>query len=183
MLSRSPNPKTPPTQCQRMLRGMEAMLRRVETLEKDHNKIKWSHAIAISLFIFIATYIVYDGMIGNYNVHINASSVNESIVTRQYIYDDQGRIEAQLEFNLDNEVVWKRLYQYDENGNQTRCEDSNREGVAVSRVECTFDEQGREIERTEIDLLEKQSEQWRFTYNEKGAKIRAQKNINSPSTG
>lgn len=116
---------------------------------------------------------------------MNSPNAYDSIVTRQYIYDDEGRLEAQIEFNLANEIIWKRLFEYDENGNNILCEDYNKEGAA-RRIECTFDDQGREIDRVETDLIKEQSEHWQFTYDEKGAKVRAFKNNitnSTPSTG
>lgn len=172
-----------------MLHGMEAMLKRVEALESDHQKIKCSHIIAILLFIIIIVYIVYDGIVGNMLVEqalLKSPNAYDSIVTRQFVYDDEGRLEAQLEFNLANEVIWKRLFEYDENGNNILYEDYNKDGAAVRRIECTFDDHGREIDRVKTDLIKEQSEHWQFTYDEKGAKVRAFKNNitnSTPSTG
>lgn len=172
-----------------MLRGMEALLNRVEALEHDHNKIKWSHIIAILFFISTIIYIAYNGMVDNPQAgpaRLKSISVHDDAATRQYVYDDTGRLEAQIEFNLENEIIWKRLFEYDEIGNNILREDYNKDGVAVWRIESVFDDQGREIDRVETDLIQKQSEHWQFTYNEKGAKMRAFKNNitnSAPSTG
>lgn len=181
MVYRSPseNKQSPPTQCQRMLRGMETIVKRVETLEKDHGRSKWAYVVLIVFLACITAYNVFQDL----RNHPLFDAPPQTALTRQYVYDEQGRLEAQLEFNLNNELIWKRVFVYDENGNNTLCEDFNNQGVAVHRVESSFDESGNEIERTETDLLEKQTQQWTFTYNEKGAKIRALKNIVSPSTG
>lgn len=172
-----------PTQCQRMLRGMEAIVKRVESLEKHNLRSRW---LSVTLFVFLVCVTIYN-VFDDLRIHpLFASSLShkEAIAARKYVYDDQGRLEAHLKFNLKNELIWKRVFQYDENGNNIVRQDFNKDGVAIYHIESSFDDAGNEIERVETNLVKGQSEKWVFTYNEKGAKVRAQKNeIESPSTG
>ena len=85
------------------------------------------------------------------------------------LYNDEGNIIEQNEYNSDGSLSFKHTYTYDNKGNMIEQNRYNSDGSLSKKYTSTYDNKGNVIEENEYDSDGHLASRWTYIYDNKGA--------------